>query len=198
MRLGITNRVGSRLVAQFMVAVLAAGCAVPADKLAPVVPAGSTYRLGAGDQVRITTFGEPGLTGDFRVDDSGKVALPLAGGARAAGLTPLELAYGVSDLLEKSGLYKDAKVSVEVTQYRPIFILGEVAKPGQYAYQPGMTVLTAAAIAGGFTYRAVTNRFSIVRQNGSPGADGATAEGRAERDTALAPSDVVTVYERVF
>lgn len=171
---------------------------MPADKLPPVIPAGTAYRLGAGDQVRITTFGEPGLTGDFRVDDSGKVALPLAGGAKAAGLTPLELAYGVSDLLEKSGLYKDAKVSVEVTQYRPIFILGEVAKPGQYAYQPGMTVLTAVAIAGGFTYRAVTDRFSIVRQNSSPGTEAATAEGRAERDTAMAPSDVVTVYERVF
>jgi len=112
-------------------------------------------------------------------------------------LTPVELAFSVSDLLEKSGLYKDAKVSVEVTQYRPIFILGEVAKPGQYPYQPGMTVLTSVAIAGGFTYRAVTNRFSIVRQGGVAGETPAS-EGRAERDTLLAPSDVVTVHERVF
>ncbi len=198
MRVSMAKRWRMRAAAPCLAMLVLLGCAVPADKLPPVIPAGSTYRLGPGDQVRITTFGEPGLTGEFRVDDSGKVALPLAGGAKAAGLTPVELAYGVADLLEKSGLYKDAKVSVEVTQYRPIFILGEVAKPGQYAYQPGMTVLTAVAIAGGFTYRAVTNRFSIVRQNSSPGADSAAGEGRGERDTPLAPSDVVTVHERVF
>lgn len=187
-----------RFLGRLMIALLLSGCAVPADKLLPILPASTSYRLGPGDQVRITTFGEPGLTGDFRVDDSGKVALPLAGGARAAGLTPIELAFSVSALLEKSGLYKDAKVSVEVTQYRPIFILGEVAKPGQYAYQPGMTVLTSVAVAGGFTYRAVTNRFSIVRQSGGQAGESAVSEGRAERDTLLAPSDVVTVHERVF
>ena len=176
---------------------LAAGCAVPADKLPPLLPATTVYRLGTGDQVRITTFGEPGLTGDFRVDDSGKVALPLAGGLRAAGLTTAELAFGVSDLLQKSGLYKDAKVSVEVTQYRPVFVLGEVAKPGQYAYQPGMTVLTSVAIAGGFTYRAVQDRFSVVRQTGGTGIE-AVSEGRAARDTLLSPSDVITVHERIF
>ena len=172
---------------------LITGCGVAADRLSPLAPTGPEYRLGAGDQIRITTFGEPGLTGDFRVDDSGKVALPLAGNAQAAGRTTADLAATVSSLLQTSGLYRNPKVSVEVTQYRPVFVLGEVARPGQYPYQPGMTVLTAAAVAGGFTYRAVTDRFSVVRQ-----MDGVTSEGRAERETALAPSDVVTIHERVF
>ena len=169
------------------------GCSVAADRLQPLPAISPEYRLGAGDQVRITTFGEPGLTGDFRVDDSGKVALPLAGGAQAAGRTTDELAKTVAGLLQTSGLYRNPKISVEVTQYRPVFVLGEVARPGQYPYQPGMTVLTAAAVAGGFTYRAVTDRFSVVRQT-----DGLTSEGRADRETPLAPSDVVTVHERVF
>ncbi len=174
-------------------ALMLAGCSVAADRLPPLAPPSPEYRLGAGDQVRITTFGEPGLTGDFRVDDSGKIALPLAGGAQASGRTPPELASTVAQMLQSSGLYRNPKVSVEVTQYRPVFVLGEVARPGQYPYQPGMTVLTAAAVAGGFTYRAVTDRFSVVRQ-----IDGVTSEGRAERESALLPSDVITVHERVF
>ncbi len=175
-----------------------AGCGVPADSLPPLASGPASYRLGTGDQVRITTFGEPGMTGEFRVDDSGKVALPLAGGAQAAGLTPAELSAEVTRLLQTSGLYRDPKISVEVTQYRPIFVLGEVAKPGQYPYQPGMNVLTAVAVAGGFTYRAVTDRFSVVRAGAETAPVTTAVEGRALRDTVLLPSDVLTVHERIF
>ena len=90
-------------------------------------------------------------------------------------------------------MFKQPSVAVEVVQYRPIFILGEVKKPGQYKYQPGMTVLTAVAIAGGFTYRAVEDTFSVVRT-----ASGKTIEARASRQSLLETGDVVTVYERHF
>jgi polysaccharide export outer membrane protein len=53
---------------------------------------------------------------------------------------------------------------VEVINYRPIFLLGEVSRPGQYPYQPAMTVVTAVAVGGGFTYRAVTDRFDRSHQ----------------------------------
>ena len=159
----------------------------------PVPPASAAYQLGAGDQIKITTFGEPALTGEIRVDDSGHVALPLAGDIAAAGLAPAQLATNIAGVLKKSGLYRDPKVSVEVTNYRPFFVLGEVAKPGQYAYQPGMTALTAVAIAGGFTYRAVTQEFSVVRS-----LPAGAVEGRADRQTLMTPNDVLTVYERVF
>lgn len=171
-----------------------AGCGTPADKLPPVPEAqGAEYRLGPGDQVRLITFGEVALTGEFRIGDSGRLALPLTEGVDAQGLTTQQLAARITKQLRDSGLYRDPKVAVEVSAYRPVFVLGEVAKPGQYPYQPGMTALTAAAVAGGFTYRAVTDRFSVVR-----GSQGNTAEGRAERATVLQPGDVVTVYERVF
>ena len=77
--------------------------------------------------------------------------------------------------------------------YRQFFILGEVNRPGQYPYQPGMTVVSAVAIAGGFTYRAVEDQVSIVRNTG-----GKSVEGRAGRETTLRPGDVITVYERSF
>lgn len=195
-----------RLVLSAAPAVLA-GCGTPADKLPPVpAPQTSEYRLGPGDQVRLITFGEVALTGEFRISDSGRLALPLTEGIDAQGLTTAELSARITQQLKASGLYRDPKVAVEVSSYRPIFILGEVAKPGQYSYQPGMTTLTAAAIAGGFTYRAVTDRFSVVRRGAdrrgaaasAAAAAAITAEGRADRETVLQPGDVVTVFERVF
>ena len=93
----------------------------------------------------------------------------------------------------KAQLIRDPSVSVEVSAYRPIFVLGEVNHPGQFPYQPGMTVVTAAAVAGGFTYRAVEDRASIVRS-----IDGKAVEGRATRETYVRPGDVITIYERRF
>jgi len=171
-----------------------AACGTPADRLPPIADAGSTdYLLGPGDQVRIITFGGEQLTGEFRVNPSGEIALPLLGNVRAAGLTSKQLEASVVAALKRSQLYKDPSVSVEVIAYRPIFILGEVAKPGQYAYQPGMTVVTAVAVAGGYTYRAMDDIASIVRT-----VHGHAVEGRAARQTYVEPGDVITIYERHF
>ena len=170
------------------------GCSGP--KLPPVPDVDANiYTLGPGDQIRIITFGEQQLTGEFRVDAAGEIALPLVGGVRAGGLTPKQLEGSVAQALTRSKLYRNPSVSVEVIAYRPIFILGEVARPGQYPYQPAMTVVTAAAVAGGFTYRAVTNRFSIVRTSSKQPE---TTEGGAIRETLVQPGDVITVFERIF
>jgi polysaccharide export outer membrane protein len=82
---------------------------------------------------------------------------------------------------------------VEITAYRPIFVLGEVSKPGQYPYQPGMTMVTAAAVAGGFTYRAVLDYASVVRTQ-----DGVAVEAKALRQSFIQPGDVITIFERRF
>lgn len=151
------------------------------------------YRLGAGDQVRIITFGDEQLTGEFRVKDNGDISMPLLGAVKAAGLTTTQLQREVTEALTSRSLYRNPSVSVEVIAYRPVFVLGEVAHPGQYPYQPGMTVVTAVAVAGGFTYRAVEDEMSIVRTvNGKP------VEGRADRGTPVRPGDVITIYERSF
>jgi polysaccharide export outer membrane protein len=176
-----------------LLAVLLWGCA-PGRNLPPLPPADtSQYRLGAGDVVRIITFGEDSLTGEFRVGDSGSLALPLIGSVRAADSSPAELEERVAQALRRSNLLRNPSVAVEVTVYRPIFVLGEVNKPGQYPYQPGMTIVTAAAVAGGFTYRAVDAYASVVRTEG-----GGATEGKASRHAAVRPGDVITVFERRF
>jgi polysaccharide biosynthesis/export protein len=143
--------------------------------------------------VRLITFGEDSLTGEFRVSDSGTIALPLIGTVRASGLSPDALATRVSETLLHANLLRSPSVSAEVITYRPIFVLGEVSKPGQYPYQPGMTVVTAAAVAGGFTYRAFQSYASVMRTE-----DGGAVEGTASRQTLIQPGDVITVFERRF
>jgi polysaccharide biosynthesis/export protein len=161
----------------------------------PALPsaAAGAYRLGSGDVVRLITVGDDTLTGEFRVGDSGMIALPMLGGVRAAGMTPDGLASAISEALVKANLFTAPSVSAEVTTYRPIFVLGEVSKPGQYPYQPGMTVVTAAAVAGGFTYRAISDYASVVRTR-----DGVATEGKATRQSFVQPGDVITIFERRF
>lgn len=174
--------------------VISASACSPGRNLPPIPPPSTAeYRLGPGDVVRIITFGEETLTGEFRVNDSGVVALPLLGPVRAADGAPAELEQKVSAALRKSNLLRNPSVAVEVVSYRPIFVLGEVNKPGQYPYQPGMTVVTAAAVAGGFTYRAVDGYASIVRTSG-----GEAVEGKASRQAFVQPGDVITIFERRF
>jgi len=170
-----------------------ASCA-PGRNLSPLPPATeTTFLLGPGDQVRVITFGEQTLTGEFRISDGGTIAIPLLGPVQANGLSTRQLEVKIANELKSKNLFRDPSVSVEVIAYRPIFVLGEVNKPGQYPYQPGMTLLTAVAIAGGFTYRAWEDYASVVRSTGST-----AVEGRVSRQALLQPGDAVTVFERTF
>jgi|SRR5580698_5327679 len=173
------------------------GC-MPGGNLATLPPpTDESYRLGSGDQIRVITYDEPQLTNTFTVGDDGKVAFPLVGTQNASGLTPGQFASNISAALVSSKLISQPSVSVEVTTYRPISVLGEVNHPGQYPYQPGMTTLDAVALAGGFTYRAVTDYASDWRSNGQkPGS--AAIEGKIGPGSKLEPGDVITVFERYF
>ncbi|WP_159348780.1 polysaccharide biosynthesis/export family protein [Roseomonas harenae] len=172
-----------------------AGCAAPGSDL-PVLAEESVgpYRLGPGDQVRITVFNDPRLTGEFRVNDTGTLALPLVGSEPALGRTTQETERSIEASMLKRGLFTEPQVAVEVVTYRPIFVLGMVERGGQTPYQPGMTVLSAVAVAGGFNYRAVTDYVALTRI----GQDGRAQEYRAGRNALLRPGDVVNVFERRF
>jgi polysaccharide biosynthesis/export protein len=172
---------------------LPASCA-PGSDLPPLPESDSgPYRLGPADQVRIVTYGEDRLTDKYPIDDNGNISIALLGNLKAGGLTTAELESEIKQRMIEQKVLLDPSVSVTVVEYRPIFVLGEVTKPGQYPYQPGMTVLTAVAVAGGFTYRAQTEHASILRQ-----INGHSVEGRVPRGMEVYPGDVITIFERYF
>jgi len=161
----------------------------------PPLPAASTqgpYRLGPEDQVRVTVFDDTRFGGTFRITDAGTLSVPMLGNLRARGLTTSELERTLSSELRRRNLITNPGVAVEMAAYRPVFVLGMVERGGQYPYQPGMTVLSAVAIAGGFNYRAVQDYVSVTRT----GPDGVAREYRAPRDAIVQPGDVITVFER--
>lgn len=150
------------------------------------------YHLGAGDKIRVITFGEDALTGEFFVSGAGKVSMPLIGEVNAAGLSIPQFQKEVEDAL-KDGYLKEPRVSVEVLTYRPFYILGEVTKPGEYPYTNGLTVLNAVATANGFTYRANTKRVFIKRADSTE-----EQEFPLTSTTPVAPGDTIRIAERFF
>ncbi len=160
--------------------------------LPPIAPGG--YVLGIGDRIRVITTGADEATADFRVGATGDIAVPLLGSVHAAGETTEQLAATIQQDLEAKKLFRNPSVVVEVQEYRPIDILGEVNRPGEYPFRPGSTLLAAVANAGGFTYRAVTGYASVVRQVGPD----RSIEGRIGRESFIKPGDVITIYERRF
>ena len=150
------------------------------------------YRLGSGDEVRLTVFGEADLSGTYAVDGRGRITLPLIGAVEAKGLAAPDLAERVAEAL-RGGYLRDPRVTAEVAAYRPYYILGEVEKPGEYPYQNGLTVLNAVATAEGFTYRANEKTVFIRR-------DGEASEARYTLDTGtpVRPGDTIRIAERLF
>lgn len=147
------------------------------------------YQLGRGDRLRINIFNEPDLSGEFEIDGSGVFSMPLIGTVRGDGLTARQLEAEIARLYGE-GYLKSPQVSVEVLNYRPFYILGEVKTPGSYPYREGMTILNAAALAGGFTYRADSKDIRVKR-------DG-KEEVRMPPDTVVRPGDIIRVTERIF
>ena len=152
----------------------------------------TAYRLGTGDKVRVTVFGEKDLSGDFDVNDQGMVALPLIGPTKLAGKSISEAETQITQSYGKDYLV-NPRVNVEVLNYRPFFILGEVKNPGSYPYVNGMTVVNAVALAGGYTPRAKRDHI-MVKRAAKPGA----GEQEVSEDAAILPGDVIRVPERFF
>jgi polysaccharide export outer membrane protein len=151
----------------------------------------STYKLGSGDRLKVTVFRHEDLSGEFTLDGAGNFAMPLIGQVEAAGQTTREVEQRIQAKLS-DGYLVDPQVAVEVLNYRPFYILGEVKSPGAYPYVNGMTVLNAVALAGGFSYRAYQDEFLLQRGGSNTGS----VEVRG--DSALLPGDIVTVQERFF
>jgi len=176
--------------------ILLAGMSWPADAAraaepaSPVDPTLSEYRLGPGDTVSIEVFGEPDLTVNVKVPQNGRLSYPFLGAVPAAGFTPKQIEAKIRDGLEGDYLI-DPKVTVTISEYRAVFVNGQVKTPGSFPFQPGLTVRKAVSLAGGLTERASDKRISVIVE-GKPG------KRDISMDDEVGPGDIVTVEESFF
>jgi polysaccharide export outer membrane protein len=180
-----------------MGAMLLAACATgpaqgdPQD-MAVNSPGISGYRLGSGDEIKVTVFGEPDLSGNYVVDGQGLIAMPLVGQVEVANLTLNEANTRLETKL-RDGWLRDPKVTSEMIKGRPFYILGEVNKPGEYPFVSGLTVMNAIATAGDFTYRADKARI-LIKSADSPNE----REVVLTPTTTVRPGDTIRIRERFF
>ncbi|MEQ1610098.1 MAG: polysaccharide biosynthesis/export family protein [Hyphomonadaceae bacterium] len=150
------------------------------------------YKLGTGDEVKVTVYGEPDLSGSFVVDGQGAISMSLIGQVEVVNLSLTD----TSRLLEtrlKEGWLKEPKVSTELAKGRPYYILGEVNRPGEFPFVSGLTVMNAIASAGDFTYRADRGRI-LIKSSDSPNE----REVELTPTTVVRPGDTIRVRERFF
>jgi polysaccharide biosynthesis/export protein len=155
---------------------------------APGAPREAPYHLDAGDKLRVVVYGQDGLTNTYAIDAGGSITMPLIGAVGARGKTPAGLAADIAARL-RNGYIREPSVAVEVETYRPFFILGEVAAPGQYPYVPNMSVESAVAIAGGFSPRAKRDSVTLTHN---------ASRMIVPLGTSIGPGDTILVGERWF
>ncbi len=185
-----------------MIAMLLSGCDGTSSMMnttggggAPTVGPGAAggLRLQAGDKLKVTVFGEDKLSGEYEIDSGGSVSLPLAGTVQAAGLTKPELEQLLSKKFSAAQYLKNPKVTVDVSNFRPFYVLGEVEKPGEYPFKSGLNLMSAIAVAGGSTYRSSQSKVLIQRS----GEKGFT-EYPLSPTVPVYPGDLIKVPERYF
>jgi polysaccharide export outer membrane protein len=159
---------------------------------APVAAAQPQSDLDAGDRLRVVVYGQEGLTNTYAIDAGGSITMPLIGAVPARGRTSTGLAAEITGKL-RHGYIRDPSVALEIESYRPFFILGDVAAPGQYPYVPNRSVESAVAIAGGFSPGALRDRVTLTHNDGSGSSRIVVPLG-----TALSPGDTIVVGERWF
>lgn len=152
---------------------------------------GEAYRLGAGDKLRITVYKEEEITGEYEIDSSGNLSLKLIGSIPAVGRTLPELSRIIEAKL-RDGYLLDPRVAIDVLNYRPFYVLGEVNTPGSFPYVAGITVLKAIALAGGYTFRARTSKIELIRANEPDKTI------LVDQNTMLLPGDIIRIKERFF
>lgn len=152
----------------------------------------SGYQLGPRDRISVTVFNHPDLSGEYVLDGDGRFSMPLIGVVDAAGKTPVELEEVLVNRFRPDYLV-NPRISIEVRNYRPYYLIGEVQKTGSFPYVAGITYLTAIAMAGGYTYRAKKDVVYVIRGN-----DPEQEEIKLDANEKVQPGDIIRVAERLF
>jgi protein involved in polysaccharide export with SLBB domain len=167
-------------------------------------PALDDTTLGPGDALTVRVYGEEEMTGNHQVAPDGTINFPLLGALQVNGLEPTEVAEKIQTELQTRDLMHSPHVSVYVDEYasKRVSVVGAVANPGTFPLEPGMTVVQAISMAGGFSSLAdrdgtvVTRRIDkeIIRYR-VPVLR--VSKGQAE-DIEVAAGDIIFVPERLF
>jgi polysaccharide export outer membrane protein len=158
----------------------------------PIATGYTSTRLHVGDRIKVTVYGEENLNGVYDVNPGGDVSLPLAGAVRAAGRTIVELQYDITRRY-KSEYLQNPQVTVDIANFRPFFVMGEVLRPGQFEYRNGLNVMNAVSTAGGLTYRGDRSRVLIQHAG-----EEVWNEYPLIPTIPIAPGDQIRVPERYF
>lgn len=199
MRIPAPSRKTKALLASLLLIVGSAlsacsGISIP-NEVAPttIEDPSQSYRLEPGSRVRVAVFNETNMSGEFTLDPSGSISMPLLGVVRAGNLTSAQLAGLIRTQLLQRGFFQDPNVAVDIMTFRPFYVLGEVKQPGEFTYTTGMTVLSAIARAGGYDYRARQGEVVLSRF-----ATGEQKDYRADERTPVLPGDIIRILQRHF
>jgi protein involved in polysaccharide export with SLBB domain len=151
----------------------------------------SDYRMSVGDLIKIQVYGEDQLSPELRLSDAGTISYPFLGELTALGMTTGELSKLLTSRLA-DGYLVEPSVNVTILEYREFYIDGAVNKPGGYPYQPGLTLQRAVSLAGGFTERASSSKFFVVREGAG------NESSRLDLNSPVQPGDVITIDESFF
>jgi len=152
----------------------------------------SQYKLSTGDKIRIQVYNEDDLYLETTVSDRGTISYPFLGELRVADLTPAQLEQEITARLKGDYLI-DPKVSVDILEYRPFYVNGEVESPGSFPFQPGITIRKAISVAGGFKERASKDKIFVIRGNDPSGNS-----IKIGLDDSVYPGDIITVEQSFF
>lgn len=192
----MTYRLKSRLIMPmlFLTAALAPGCtsATAGLNTVPMIQA-TEHQIEPGDKIRLAVLDLTGANGEYTIDQSGIISLPLIDDVKIAGLTLREAESAIEQVLLDKRILVRPSVTLQALSVRPVYILGEVGKPGEYTFKDGLTVFSVVSLAGGYTYRADTKSVMITRV-----VNGNKVTGKADENTIVMPGDQIRVVEKWF
>jgi len=172
----------------------ASGCSSGLANLPPLASAGvAEIQAAPGDKVRIAVQDLPAVAGDYVVDETGSISVPLIRQVKVAGLSYAQIEDILARRLIEQDVLKNPVVTVQPLDLRPIYIIGEVRQPGELTYRQGLTVFAAVSMAGGYTYRAKTGTVAITRST-----NGREVTNSAGEEALLLPGDRIRVIESWF
>jgi protein involved in polysaccharide export with SLBB domain len=195
------KKIAFGLIALVM-ATFVSGCASEvAPHTAQALPPGAAaaqdatvdFQLASDDKIHVTVFGADQISGDYTVDPSGNVNIPLAGTISAAGATLDQLTDRIAGRLRDEHMVTNPQISISVISTRPFYILGEVDKPGAYPFHQGLNIVSAVATAGGFKYRADQDHVFIRR-----GGKGDEVQVPFASAAPIYPGDIIRIPDRNF